>query len=316
MSSEPKTASRPSPALTHEIQSRIAASPASIHVRNLQTTLPIGTDAWGRPNKNQPVLISCSVHLRDPFNTASEQDAVTESTVHYGTLSKTLLEACELFKPDLAGEKRLRAIVSVLQNYLFGNEDPFIRGISGMTESLLTPEIMNVLTTKVHLPKASLLGSGVSLTLSTTYTSTCLLENISSTLRIHDLRIPTLIGVNSNERLAKQMVVANVELDRWFSVNDAYVELEKIVTAILEASSFQTLESLASHLCHLIIEKFVVANPEYPSLTKIWGYPVVKVGLEKPTAVTMADAPCVELVVDTDPTKNSITKGLWDASRK
>jgi dihydroneopterin aldolase len=235
MSSAPETYSKPeafSPASSHEIQSRIAASPASIHVRNLQTSLPIATDAWGRPNKNQPVLISCSVHLRSAFDTASDQDAVTESTIHYGTLSKTLLEACDLFKPEVAGDKRLGAVVSVLQSYLLGNDDPYIPSIPGMTESLLTPQIFNVLTTKVYLPKASLLGSGVSLTQSTTYTSTCSLENISSTLRIHDLRIPTLIGVNSNERLAKQMVVANIELDKWFSTNETYVELEKMVTAV------------------------------------------------------------------------------------
>jgi hypothetical protein len=48
----------------------------------------------------------------------------------------------------------------------------------------------------------------------------------------------------------------------------------------------------------------------------IWGFPIVKVALEKPTAVTMADAPCVELTVETDPTKNSAMKELWDAFRK
>jgi dihydroneopterin aldolase len=55
----------------------------------------------------------------------------------------------------------------------------------------------------------------------------------SSVLKIHDMRIPTLIGVNKNERLARQIVVVNVEIDPYVcKEHDCYNELEQIVVKV------------------------------------------------------------------------------------
>ena len=58
-------------------------------------------------------------------------------------------------------------------------------------------------------------------------------EAYSMTLKLHRLRIPTLIGVNSNERLAKQIVLSNIELDFWSMASDLYNELEEIVVKVV-----------------------------------------------------------------------------------
>jgi dihydroneopterin aldolase len=205
---------------TSTIHTHSTTSPAVIHVRNLQTTLPIATDAWGRKGKLQPVLISCSVYLREGFVEASERDEVTGgSTVHYGSLSKGILAGCEGFKTGAS----LRKTVQGIRESLVGQEG----------NSLLTSKILNVLTITITLPKASLLGTGISLTQSTTYeASSPGFTGVSYALRLHDLKIPTLIGVNANERLAKQMVVANIEIDRWQKPEDCYVELERIVVSV------------------------------------------------------------------------------------
>ena len=120
------------------------------------------------------------------------------------------------------------------------------------------------------LPKASLLGNGVSLSggellgIIPEKMQSCSLK-----LKIHDLRIPTLIGLNANERLAKQMVVTSLEIDNWVEEQGHYVQIEQLVVKVnqfsdfefrlltdrkvLGESSYQTLEALAMHLGRRLI---------------------------------------------------------------
>jgi hypothetical protein len=88
----------------------------------------------------------------------------------------------------------------------------------------------------VFLPKATLLSEGVSLTTSSSYASCTAAQRDASyfsVLKIHNIRVPALIGVNANERLAKQMIVVNVEIDPYIrKENDCYNELEQIVVKV------------------------------------------------------------------------------------
>jgi dihydroneopterin aldolase len=253
-----------------------------VRVRNLQTTLPIGTDAWGRANKPQPVLISASISLSAPFNSASSTDSVTNSTVHYGILSKAILEACKEFETLLAGAgtwegdgngngrkvpMHLRALVHFIHFYLTGQETlPNILRDSVSTavqvegdksEAIPLPVLkgqkMRMLEITVMLPKASLLGSGVSLkgAFSYDWTQDEGPSGYSMALTLHELRIPTLIGVNPNERLAKQMVVASVEMDRYDRMVDAYCELEELVVKVRNRLPFINYSSTSAyaHTC-------------------------------------------------------------------
>lgn len=66
------------------------------------------------------------------------------------------------------------------------------------------------------LPKASLAGDGVSMTatvIADTVVDEALVPRASRSVKVHDVRIPILIGVNPNEREAKQVVIANVDID-------------------------------------------------------------------------------------------------------
>jgi dihydroneopterin aldolase len=193
-----------------------------IRVRNLQTSLKVGKDAWGGEGKLQPVLISATVSLRKPFESASTEDAVTKSTVHYGILSKAILDACTKFSEGNSAVLTLRAFLTSLLVHLTESSPPTI--------PVIPKAILRSLEVKITLPKASLIGTGVSLTSALTYNAKN--DGISagsSVLALHELRIPTLIGVNPNERLAKQIVVANIQLDPWVSEKDVYNELEEIV---------------------------------------------------------------------------------------
>ena len=242
-----------------------------IRVRNLATVLPVGTDAWGRPNKSQPVLISASISLSQPFVEASETDTVTRGTVHYGILSKAVLKACEefgeLLELDVRGEGEgavpmcARALVHWLHFYLTGEETlPKVQCLSsspskspsggGVREPILKGQALRMLEIKIMLPKASLLGNGVTL-------KGCFVHDekhrglsaYSMALTLHELRVPTVIGVNGNERLARQMVVATVEMDRYDRMVDSYCRLEELVVKVCEI-----------FLCYNLIYEFSVSG--------------------------------------------------------
>ncbi|KAL2065010.1 hypothetical protein VTL71DRAFT_4150 [Oculimacula yallundae] len=318
----------------------------SISVTNLQTTLPL-TDAWGRSNILQPVLISIHISLLHPFTTASSSDTVSGSTVHYGTLSKAILEACEKLK-GMGKSESVRTLIECLGLHLTGVhmlssrnravkafeelKEARERGSDGALIEPLKGVGIHLLELEVTLPKASLMGSGTSLKGSFGFE----IEKrepsaYSMVLRIKELRIPTLVGVNPNERLAKQIVVVDVELLRWWDVmGNRHCHLEQVVVKSTEESSFQTLEALALHLIERIIRHIIIPSYVYEkdALTGGWAYtypapaspeqtmtyPLVKISLSKPTAVTFADAPTVSMVVDTDSQKSEVARRIWDTA--
>lgn len=56
-------------------------------------------------------------------------------------------------------------------------------------------------------------------------------------LKLRELHVPTIIGVNGNERKARQVIVVSVEMERWDRMVDAYNELEEIVVKVSTSSS-------------------------------------------------------------------------------
>ena len=247
--------------LTPHARTLLTGDPhTQISVSNLQTTLPLATDAWGRPSIPQPLLLSSSISLQHPFSSASSSDTVSPSTIHYGTLSKAILAACTEFR-DLCADDvcpvpmHLRALVQFVHFYLTGRDtlpsfpcqekvveslssrDTAQKGIS--IEPLLKNVAIRLFELEILLPKASLLGSGVSLKGSFGYE----VGNegpsaYSMVLRLRELRVPTLVGVNPNERLAKQMVYVGVEMQRWDWMVDEYCALEEVVVKVLSLFTF------------------------------------------------------------------------------
>ena len=219
-----------------EFAQQVGESDSMIHVRNIRTSIPIARDAWGRQAQRQPVSISMAIFLRVPFESASAEDAVMSDTVHYGTLSKAVLSASTEFADEVnegnlddhgvSLQSFLEAIARILTNEPYPYTDPSSSG-----DAIVLPHTtIKALELTAMLPKATLMGSGVSYASGTTYNiDRSLAVSMRGKLTLHELRIPTLIGVNPNERLAKQLVVATIEIDRWVGHLDLYNELEEIV---------------------------------------------------------------------------------------
>lgn len=215
---------------------------STIKVRNLQAIVQVGRDAWGRPGKTQPILISATISLREPFEKASAEDSVNNSsTVHYGILSKAILEAVESF-PTQDTDHSLRSLLNHILDHLTGKglDSPESTLGENNQSHVLERTALKSLELKLMLPKASLIGSGVSLRGTVIYAESGLAEAYSLGVKLHELRIPTLIGVNPNERLAKQIVVTNVELDSWSTPSDLYNELEEVVVKVHHIISYPT----------------------------------------------------------------------------
>ncbi|KAB5580017.1 Dihydroneopterin aldolase-domain-containing protein [Coniochaeta sp. 2T2.1] len=287
----------------------IAGEPkAVVRVRNLQAIVQGGTDAWGRPGKAQPALISAEISFVHPFGTVCSDDRLSPETVHYGKLSKAILEAVDDLnneppplgtdgRPSSDASPTMKDVLDMIWARLTGLPvDGNAEEFSGSGETpFLNLRFIRFMSIKLTFPKASLLGEGVSLTASTLYGPFaggygCLRYALS--LRLCNLKVPTLIGVNPNERHNKQFCVADIELENFICLEDMYTDLEKAVVSTMSHSSFETLEALGAKVTEVIFREVkllsagdVGRDVELP----------IRVTLEKPTAVPMADCPVVEM---------------------
>lgn len=206
-----------------------------IRVVNLYTSLDAVSDAWGRHPASQPALISCTLHLRKPFALAIAEDAVTESTVHYGTLSKSILEACGRFSNAYDNRSiMLSRLIHFIQRWLTGIDDLIDEPCFAIpSKYLLKSTSLELLTLDITLPKASLLGLGVKVEGAFRYNeSGSKVTMFSMMCEFSNLRIPTLIGVNPNERLAKQMLIVTVQIDHFNLHPENFYELEQTIVKV------------------------------------------------------------------------------------
>jgi len=222
---------------------------AVVRVRNLRAVVQGPHDAWGRASKPQPLLVSAEVSLAEPFETASTTDQVTPDTVHYGTLSKAILATLARFSPEEVagkgpppafelgkGATTLRDVLGQIWYSLTGLKlDGIVPARLGAGEPFLDTSKLRSLSVSLLLPKASLLGDGVGLTATTVFEPTTSGTSVSMfglALQIRNLRMPVLIGVNSNERKSKQLVVATVEIDKFDYGPDVYTDLESLIVKV------------------------------------------------------------------------------------
>lgn len=215
---------------------------AVVRVRDLHTAVVGPQDAWARKSALQPLVVSAELHFSRPFEASVAGDSVTAGdTVHYGTLSKLILACVERSNEHVQarstdGDVDLRVLLEMIWIVLTGRN---VNGEDAAAEAkpLLDLARLRFMSLTVLLPKASLMGEGVSLTAANVFPPhVASLSMYGLALKVHKLRVPTLIGVNSNERKAKQFVVTDVEIDRFDYYPDLFCELERLVVQVLSIS--------------------------------------------------------------------------------
>jgi dihydroneopterin aldolase len=211
---------------TAEWKQKYVVNTDTIQVQDLADSKNIIPNAWGT-SKRQPVLISVRIHLSKPFDDSAEKDALTPATVHYGNLCKVLLALPDdtiLLGPPKPYSLFIYATLLRKQVYSFMQLSGSLANFQG-------------LQLEIVLPKASLLGNGIGLKDYTSYRAgrndIQLEDGRANALMINRLHIPTLIGVNSYERGAKQMVIVDAEVDPARHMPDeAASEIEQIITKV------------------------------------------------------------------------------------
>ncbi|KAF2032831.1 hypothetical protein EK21DRAFT_98661 [Setomelanomma holmii] len=235
-----------------------------IMVQNLEVTVNAGTDVWGR-KKKQRALISVTITLDRKFESASATDTVDNSTVHYGILSKAI-------------QARLQDDGWLSTGAMSESLVATVKKVAGSTP-------IYAIETNIFYPKGSMFGDGVSHSLSVTEAASAR----SNVLYLRNLRIPCLIGVNSNERLQKQPVVVNLWIDGLEDNAriDDYAKLESLLFEEISKTEFQTLESMLEWTVQILRTKFFVEKSDENAH--------IRLRIEKPLAVPFADAPAVEI---------------------
>jgi dihydroneopterin aldolase len=182
-----------------------------IMVQNLEVTVNAGKDAWGRP-KVQRAQITVTVTLNEQFGSAAATDTVDGSTIHYGTLSKMLQADLQSRMPEWASTLTLAGDIA--------------NSVKKVADS--TP--IYALETSICYPKGSMYGDGAG------FIASRIMQNSrlhSYVLFLRNVRIPCLVGVNSNERQQKQPIVLHIWIDCVHdSRTDDYAELESFLFTV------------------------------------------------------------------------------------
>jgi dihydroneopterin aldolase len=181
-----------------------------ITVRNLQASVDAGVDVWGRPKK-QRALLTVTLSLAKPFDSAAQADALDSSTVHYGILSKAI-QAHVDGQADRLGS-----------GHLVNNICDVARSTAGGT-ALASVEV------GIFYPKGSMFGDGAGFSLGIASLPD---RKTYRQLHLRNVRVPCLIGVNANERQQKQPVIVNIWVDCLAAHrNDDYQKLETTVVDV------------------------------------------------------------------------------------
>ncbi|KID90129.1 dihydroneopterin aldolase family protein [Metarhizium guizhouense ARSEF 977] len=285
---------------SHSLLLATGEPPATVRVQNIQSTIQGPSDAWGRQNRPQPISVSVAVGMAQSFGPTSTSDALASDTVHYGLLSKAVLATLARLggaQGSSSGGRQLTlpAILDTIWTDLTGVDTSGQPASPAQGPPFLKLASVKSLQVGLRLPKATLQGAGVCLTATAAFARGAMTAR-GIKLALCDLRIPILIGVNANERRAKQGVVANVEVDRFDEARDCYCALEDVIAKAMTDSSFETIEALLADMA-LRITTHLVRNHEPPADGEGWQ---LGIAVEKPIAVVFADAPCVELRVNTN----------------
>ena len=264
----------------------------TISLRGLSTSATIGPDAWNRPGKPQPLVLSLYLTIDTTFAASSDNVAHTFS---YGQMCK-----------DVDARTRGKDFQSI---------DHLSFEIAGVADNW-PGETLKIV---VLAPKALLRvegGFGKEVVSRRREVNMEGFKGLPWDVESHEwflvgLRVACVIGVNEHERLERQMVSIDLKVlgeedkqeyskqiregnEMWRRLVRRVCEVGQIsnlppvavsnllcALQVVEASSFQTLEALAALIATTCLAEFPI--------------PQITVAVEKPSALTFVEGAGVEI---------------------
>lgn len=238
-----------------------------VFVRDLFVKAMTGADAWRRP---EPQPVNISVYMKTSVAKAGSTDHLTYS-LNYAVVTRKVTKMVETsrFKSleDIA-----ESVAKVVLSESVGGQWAKIQ--VKKPRALLRADASEIEITRVKKNTAN--GKYEIIRV----------PNSVDIVRIHNLRLVTIIGVNKIERMYKQNITLGLTLykteDKEQGFNKKY-DFRKVVDQVIthvEDSSYKTVEAFVTSVAQVVCEA---------------GVSKVTVRAEKPSAITFADAAGVEI---------------------
>lgn len=180
-----------------------------VSLNALHLAATIGPDHWHRI-RPQPVELSIHLHLVPTYLDAPGRSDEVADSLHYGHLTKAVEK--RVGAKTEHGYPSARALLEDVADAAFGFVSDVIGGDANADAvETVVPSVRAVLS----LPKQILLAEGFEVELTThavewALQSTGGKQRSAAIVRVTNLSLPVLIGVNPPERLAKQRVVTDL----------------------------------------------------------------------------------------------------------
>jgi dihydroneopterin aldolase/2-amino-4-hydroxy-6-hydroxymethyldihydropteridine diphosphokinase/dihydropteroate synthase len=264
----------------------------TISLRGLSTSAIIGPDAWNRPGKPQPLVLSLYLTIDTTFAASSDNVAHTFS---YGQMCKDV--DAKIRGKDFQSIDNLSFEIAELANNWPGKT---LKIVALAPKALLRVEG----------------GFGKEIVLHRREFNMKEFKGLPWNVESHEwflvgLKVACVIGVNEHERVERQMVSIDLKAlgedmqdfefkqiregnEMWRRLVRRVCEVGQITNLppvavsnllcalqVVEASSFQTLEALAALIATTCLEEFPI--------------PQITVAVEKPSALTFVEGAGVEI---------------------
>ncbi|KAI5837403.1 Dihydropteroate synthase-like protein [Morchella snyderi] len=250
-----------------------------IFVRSLNLKATTGVDFWKRP-RPQPILLS--IWLKSSVALAGSTDHLPYS-INYGTVAKS--------------------VSALVEDNTFHSLEHLVEKVARLALSpVLNGEWVKVVVEK---PRALLRAdaAGISITRKKEADGSVVVEGEDKVF-VKNLRLVTIIGVNSYERLEKQNVTINLTMHKPNeSKKSANIKSEQLAIGETQAGKFYPsydFRTVAQHITEHIeasdyktVEAFVTAVAREACVK--CGVSKITVQAEKPSALTFAECPGVEI---------------------
>ncbi|KAG7191843.1 trifunctional dihydropteroate synthetase [Scheffersomyces spartinae] len=203
----------------------------SVFIKKLAATTNIGKDAWNRPT---PQPINVSVELRTDFRKASKSDNLKYS-LNYAVISRNILEFLKAHEHK--NFKSLGNIAEAVSAVVLDEK----RG-GGLNVKVL-----------VQSTKSEIRADSVKYIASRSNDNE-IVEN--DEIEVNGLKLLTIIGVFTFERLQRQIVDIdlNLQLEGSTSTSTPISEIIENVVSYVELSNFKTVEALVFKIGQLIFQ--------------------------------------------------------------
>lgn len=180
----------------------------TILLKDMPFSLIVGTDAWRRPGKPQPVKINFEVHNVHIIEDAALADDVNRS-LDYGKLYKSI-------------QRRMEAVDSFTS----------VRRVAEALLSTLTGPNVTA-TGEIELAKAALRAEG-GLVYSFEEDRNPRALSEYETLSIRGIRCYCILGVNPHERRDKQLVDVRIDFHDLPTVGNVLDDYHELIPAVVE----------------------------------------------------------------------------------